>query len=140
MNKHVFPIWASWKGWLLNRNTIHVTNVVLYTERERERERGHTFDVVHLLESSSILDVLALCDGLFDTDCDTNPGLGLSLPLASREVNSSSNSPGCIPSPAADELTLKMDSRQSLATSRASGSAPGANSTALLTWFYCQKK
>jgi len=106
----------------------------------RDRERGgHTFDVVQLLESSSILDVLALCDGLFDTDCGTNPGLGLCLPSASREVNSSSNSPGSIPLPAADESTPKMDSRHSLATSRASGSAPGANSTALQTWFYCQK-
>ena len=132
MKKHVFQIWTLWKGWLLNRNSIHVTNVVLYRDRERG---GHTFDVVQLLESSSILDVL----GLFDTDCGTNPGLGLSLPSASREVNSSSNSPGCIPSPAADESTLKMDSRQSLATWRASGSAPGANSTALQTWFYCQK-
>ena len=136
MNKHVFPIWTLWKGWLLNRNSIHVTNVVLYRDRERG---GHTFDVVQLLESSSILDVLALCDGLFDTDCGTNPGLGLCLPSASREVNSSSNSPGSIPLPAADESTPKMDSRHSLATSRASGSAPGANSTALQTWFYCQK-
>lgn len=98
-----------------------------------ERERERTFDVVHLFESSWILEVLALQESLFDT----GSGLDLSRSLASRELNSSSNIPGCIPSPVDDELIPKMDSRQSLATSRASGSAPGTNSTALQTWFRC---
>lgn len=93
-------------------------------------ERGHTFDVVHLFASSWILEVLALQEGLFDTDRDTGLGLALYCSLACREVKSSSKSPGCILSLVDDELMLKRDSRQSLATSRASGSAPGANSTA----------
>lgn len=76
---------------------------------------------------------------MFDTDCGSTAGLGSSLSSDSREEKSSSNSPGCIASPAADESTLKIDSRQSLATSRASGSAPGANSTASQAWFYCQE-
>lgn len=105
-----------------------------------EREREHTFDVVHLFESSSTLDVPAFWDGLFDTDWDSKAALARSLSFASREANSSSNSPGCIASLEADELTLKMDSRQSLATSRASGSTPGANSTALKTWLFNVRK
>lgn len=103
-------------------------------------EREHTFDVVHLFESSSTLDVPAFWDGLFDTDWDSKAALARSLSFASREANSSSNSPGCIASLEADELTLKMDSRQSLATSRASGSTPGANSTALKTWLFNVRK
>jgi len=103
-------------------------------------EREHTFDVVHLFESSSTLDVPAFWDGLFDTDCDSKAALARSLSFASREANSSSNSPGCIASRVADELTLKMDSRQSLATSRASGSTSGANSTAFKTWLFNVRK
>jgi hypothetical protein len=99
--------------------------------RYKLRERSHTFAVANLFESSSMLDALALGHGFFDTGCDTRPALDLSLSLASRELNSFSKSPGCIPSADADELILKMDSRQSLATSSASGSAPGASSTAL---------
>jgi len=112
---------ATRKGWLLNK-----TQFMCQMGWERE----HTFDVVHLFESSLTLDVPAFWDGLFDTDCDSKAALARSLSFASREANSSSNSPGCIASRVADELTLKMDSRQSLATSRASASTPGANSTA----------
>ena len=100
---------------------------------------GHTFDVVHLFDSSWILEVLALQEGLFNTGCGSGPGIDPSCALACKEVKSSSNSPGCTPSLVNDELMLKMDSRQSLATSRASGSAPGANSTAFHTCFECQK-
>jgi hypothetical protein len=77
---------------------------------------------------------------LFETDCDSKAALAWSLSFASREANSSNNSPGCIASPVAVELTLKMDSRQSLATSRASGSTPGANSTASKTWMFNVRK
>lgn len=71
-----------------------------------ERESAHAFDVAHLFESSWISEVLA--EGLFDTDCDTGSGLDLSRSLASRELNSSSNSPGCIPLPVNDALISKI--------------------------------
>lgn len=119
----------------INNNRRDSTKVSKHYNKLREREKAkHTFDVPKISEFSQLW-VGILHDALFCIPSETRFDLSRCCSLASQEVNKSNSRPGRILSPVVTWLSLKADSKQSLATSRASESTPGASSTAFKKTF-----